>query len=99
MKSSRNWREIAVCSDDKNPQYWLSYDINHIRYAKEGCKRCPVKMECFSSAIANEMYTGVNAGISEWDYLNKTWQKAKKLDESNWRRTAAAFRKLLQEIQ
>jgi hypothetical protein len=99
MKSSHNWRESAVCSDDVNSNYWLSYDLKDIKYAKEGCSRCDVRIECLTSALSNDVYFGVNGGVSEWDFLNTTWKKAKVIDESNWSRSDRSLYKLLQKAK
>jgi hypothetical protein len=101
MKNSHNqiWQRSAVCLRDKNSSYWLSYNIEHIKYAKEGCKSCSVKTACLANALSQEFFIGVNAGISEWDYLNKTWKEVKSVRKTNWSRSDATLRKLLQEAK
>jgi len=97
MKNSRDWKRLAVCLKDKNSSHWLSYKIEHIEYAKNGCSTCEVKQECLAEALNQEMYVGVNGGISEWEFLNKTWKKVTNAKRTNWSNSPATFRKLLQE--
>ena len=97
--NSQGWQESAICIKDKNSKYWLSYNIKHIEYAKEGCKACTVRPSCLANALSQEFFTGVNAGISEWDFLNKTWKEVKSVRKSNWSRSDATLRKLLQETK
>lgn len=98
QKKPSNWRLEAVCLSDKNSGYWLSYKHSQILYAKEGCKRCKVQTQCFLSAIQNEEFTGVNAGISEYDFLMSTWKKATKKNETTRDRSDKPIKKLLQKI-
>ena len=97
MKSSPDWKSLAVCLADKNQSYWLSYKIEHIEYAKKGCSVCPVKVECIENAIAQEVYVGVNTGISEWDFLDKTWKRVTNAKRTNWPNSASTLRRLLQK--
>lgn len=97
MKSNLDWKRFAVCLKDKNSSHWLSYNIEHIEYAKKGCDKCPVRAECLDNAINQEIYVGVNGGISEWDFLNKTWKKVTNAKRSNWSRSSATLHKLLQK--
>jgi hypothetical protein len=98
MKVRSDWRSQAVCANDLNPLAWLSYDISDVKYAKDGCSRCDVRFECFISAWDNKPYVGVNAGISEFDYLNLTWKEAEKENGSNWSRTNKVLQRILQKI-
>jgi hypothetical protein len=92
-----NWRAKAVCTGDPKSSSWLSYDIKDVEYAKEGCSRCPVKKECLVTAIKNNSFIGVIAGISEYDYLLHTWQEATRENESNWRTDDSILSGLLQK--
>ena len=92
-----NWRSKAICTGDKNSSNWLSYDIKNVEYAKEGCSRCTVRKECLITAIKNNSFIGVIAGISEYDYLVHTWQEAPRENESNWRTDDSILSGLLQK--
>lgn len=98
QKKPNNWRLEAVCMRDANPNYWLSYKYSDIQYAKDGCARCNVKRECFFTALENEEFVGVNAGISEYDFLMATWKKATKSNGTTRNRSDNAIKKLLQKI-
>lgn len=99
MRNQSDWKELAVCAQDSDPSAWLSYDYQDVQYAKEGCSRCEVRTECFTTAWHLPLYVGVNAGISEYDYLILTWKEAKKKNESNWSRTNRSFQKILRQVQ
>ena len=99
MKAQSDWVKKAVCANDERSIAWLSYDINEIRYAKQGCSRCKVQKECFLNAWQNNPYVGVNAGISEYDFLILTWKEAKKVNGSNWSRTNKLLQGILQKIK
>jgi hypothetical protein len=99
MKVQSDWRSQAVCANDSNPIAWLSYDILDVEYAKRGCAVCNVRLECFLSAWENDLYVGVNAGISEFDYLNLTWKEAEKVNGSNWSRSSKTLQRILQKIK
>ena len=99
MKALSDWLSSAVCANDDNPTAWLSYDIENIRYAKHGCSKCKVRQQCFLNAWQNEPYVGVNAGISEYDFLILTWKEAKKANGSNWSRTNKTLQRIMQEIK
>jgi hypothetical protein len=98
MKAPSDWLEKALCANDEHPFAWLSYDIEDIEYAKHGCSLCKVRKECFLSAWQNEPYVGVNAGISEYDFLVLTWKEAKKAHGSNWSRTNKILQGIMQQI-
>jgi hypothetical protein len=100
MKRLNNWKDRAICANDKFANRWLSYDINDIEYAKEGCARCTVRKECLMTILEKDYYfTGVVAGISEYDYLSAIWERAKEEDESNWRTDDSTLSRLLQKAQ
>ena len=98
QRKPNNWRLEAVCLSDKNSGYWLSYKHSEVLYAKEGCARCTVKIPCFLSAIQDEEFVGVNAGISEYDFLMSTWKKANKNNGTTRDRSDKSIKKLLQKI-
>jgi hypothetical protein len=99
MRNQNDWRELAVCAQDPDPLAWLSYDYQDVQYAKEGCARCKVRVECFTTAWNTPAYVGVSAGISEYDYLILTWKEAKRKNEFNWTRSNRLFQKILRQIQ
>lgn len=99
LSKLKNWRDLAVCAEDKNSSRWLSYDIEDVQYAKEGCAKCTVRRECLATALQNDCFVGVVAGISEYEYLNIIWNEVAKEDESNWRRDNTALSELLQKAQ
>lgn len=90
---------MAVCSGNHHSSKWLSYDINDIEYAKDGCSKCSVRVPCLASAISNDSFVGVVAGISEYDYLELLWKRAESENESNWRTDDSALSELLQKAQ
>lgn len=99
MQHQSNWRDKAVCANDKFANKWLSYDLNDVEYAKEGCAKCTVRKECLIMALENDYLTGVVAGISEYDYLTTIWRRADSENESNWRTDNSTLSRLLQKAQ
>ena len=93
-----NWRDFALCSDDKYSEKWFSYNIDDINYAKSVCKKCTVRLECISSALS-EVFYGVNAGISEYDYKLITWKEAGKKNDSNWSRNDRTLQEVLRKAK
>lgn len=63
-----SWIHYAVCKNDKHRSRWLSFNLEDIEYAKEGCKKCPVIERCAMS-LGEEMGIGVMFGLSEYDRL------------------------------
>jgi hypothetical protein len=99
MAIPSNWKSMAVCTDNYHPEKWVSYDLEDIAYAKDGCSKCSVRIPCLSTAIMNDSFVGVVAGISEYDYLELQWKRAMKEDESNWRTDDSVLPRLLQKAQ
>lgn len=99
MNHKSNWRNDAICAFDKHHYRWLSYKISDVEYAKEGCSRCKVKTQCLLSALKNDAFVGVIAGMSEYDFLLKTWQAITEENESNWTGDSGLFQRLLQETE
>lgn len=93
-----NWRSKAICTGDSKSSSWLSYDMKDIEYAKEGCSRCLVRKECLITALKNNSFIGVIAGISEYDYLVHTWREATRENENNWRTDDSILSGLLQKV-
>lgn len=94
-----NWKFHAICASDPNGKAWMSYKKEDIDYAKAGCQKCSVRVPCFLAAWESEYFHGVNGGISEFEFMIKTWKKARKEQDDNWRRTDRDFQKILREIQ
>lgn len=99
MKDLSDWILKSVCADDESPLSWLSYNIKDIKYAKEGCSRCEVRIPCFLRAWNEDTYVGVNAGISEYDLLIATWKESGKLNGKNWSRSDKLLQKIVQGIK
>lgn len=79
-----NWIDRAVCRKDKNNDYWLSYDLKKIEYAKVGCAKCPVQKECIAKAALEDEVFGVVAGLSEFDRRMHSWKKVTDINGNNW---------------
>jgi|LakMenE01Jun11ns_1017448.scaffolds.fasta_scaffold8574273_2 hypothetical protein len=86
----------ALCQGDEKSSAWFSYQIEDINYAKSVCAECEVKLPCFFNALENE-FMGVNAGISEFEFMMKTWKEAKTKNESNWTRSDKVLQRILRE--
>lgn len=99
MKHQNNWKKDAICASDKYSHRWISYKKSDVEYAKDGCSRCNVRKMCLATALANDSFVGVIAGMSEYDYLIKTWQKIMVDNESNWRTDSRTLQELLQETE
>jgi hypothetical protein len=80
-----NWLDKAVCASDKHSDYWLSYDLEKIDYAKSGCDKCTVHIECFTNSISmDDEPVGVIAGLSEFERLLARWREVTDINGSNW---------------
>jgi hypothetical protein len=80
-----DWSSNAVCVNSDNKRYWVSYNYEHVKIAKEGCARCPVAIDCFRYSMESEVLAGVVAGSSDLDRLYFKWKKVTDLDGNNWR--------------
>lgn len=99
MSLQSNWRKKAICVSDPYGNKWVSYNLEDVEYAKNGCAKCQVRKECLFSALNNDAFIGVIAGISEFEYLMHIWHEATREDESNWRTDDSTLSGLLQKIQ
>lgn len=88
--------DLALCQGDEKSYAWFSYDINDIEYAKSVCRNCEVKVQCFINGLDND-FMGVNAGISEFEFMIETWKEAKKENESNWTRSDKVLQGILRK--
>lgn len=79
-----SWLDRAICRKDKNSDYWLSYNLQKIEYAKTGCMKCPVQNECVDSAALEDEVFGVIAGMSEFDRRMYSWKKVNDINGNNW---------------
>ena len=94
-----DWLSEALCKKDSNSHLWLSSNIDDINYAKDVCRRCPVRIECLYSAIYDkDEFIGVNGGLSEIDYLIRTWEEAEDEHEDNWRKSDRLIQDLFRGI-
>jgi len=87
---------LALCQGDDKSHSWFSYDIDDIEYAKGVCSQCEVKLQCFANALEND-FMGVNAGISEFEFMMETWKEAKTENESNWTRSSQVLQRILRK--
>lgn len=99
MKSLSNWKSNAICASDKHSAKWVSYKQSDVEYAKDGCSRCDVKKICLATALANDTFVGTIAGMSEYDFLMRTWHSVEDINESNWRADDTTLQRLLQETE
>lgn len=99
MELQSSWRDEAICASNPNAHKWVSYNLDDIKYAKNGCAKCTVRKECLITALENNSFIGVVAGISEFEYLLHSWQEVTKENESNWRTDDSVFSGLLQKAQ
>jgi hypothetical protein len=94
-----DWASVALCKKDSKSYSWLSSNIDDINYAKDVCRRCSVRPECLYSAVyEKDQFIGVNAGMSEIEYLIRTWQEVDQEDESNWTKPDRLIQVLFREI-
>jgi hypothetical protein len=78
----KDWLSVAICRKDNHSDYWLSYDLDKIEYAKQGCAKCSVQKECAISSLSqDDNPVGVIAGLSEYDRLIIQWKGD---DEQQW---------------
>lgn len=93
------WQSLAKCKRDDHPSRWLSSNIDDINYAKDVCRSCQVRIECMYSAVyEKEEFVGVNGGMSEIEYLLRTWEPVGENDETNWRKSDRVIQDLFREI-
>src|SRR3954452_16998951 len=59
-----DWREWALCAE-VDPDAFFPEKGESTRAAKNICRRCLVKVECLSSALANDERFGVWGGLSD----------------------------------
>ena len=95
MSQINSWKNKALCASDPKQHSWMSYDMEDVLYAKDGCSRCSVRKECFLSAWESGDFYGVNGGISEYEFLMATWKPVKKVSNVNWRRTNTDLQKFM----
>lgn len=80
-----SWLSKAVCRKDKHAEYWTSYNLEKIEYAKSGCDRCDVQRECRMNALSlNDEPVGVIAGISEYERRLLLWKEEDQDNGFEW---------------
>lgn len=99
VTSPEDWHRSALCKKDDFPSFWLSSEIDKVRYAQAVCQKCTVRVECFLSAIyERDEFIGVNGGVSEIEFLIRTWEEVEDAEQSNWRGSDFLIQELLREI-
>jgi hypothetical protein len=94
-----DWLSEALCNNHVNQSYWISSNYEEIKIAKSICEKCPVRLECLYSAIYEKSeFVGVNGGLSEIEFLIRTWEEAESEDETNWKRSDQLIQGLFREI-
>lgn len=96
----RNWKDLALCSSDKNGEAWMSYKKDDIIYAQLICQKCTVRPQCFLEGWENtdSDFYGIYGGVSEYEYLLGIWKEAKKDTDDNWHRTDRILQKFMRQI-
>jgi len=98
VSQDNDWGHKALCRRDNFPEAWTSSRRSDMEYARQICSRCTVRPDCLFSAIYEQEFIGVNAGITEIEYLMKTWQEVEHEEEDNWRRSDKLIQDLFREI-
>jgi len=93
-----DWGIKALCRFDPNPHKWLSPRRHEIEEAREICHKCTVRPECLFAAVYEGDFVGVNAGLTEIEYLMKTWEEVEFEHETNWRKSDRLIQDLFREI-
>jgi WhiB family redox-sensing transcriptional regulator len=84
--SNRKWTEQAACKgmdtnlffpDDRTPQNSSKYDV-----AKQVCAECPVKEECLTYAIENDIRVGMFGGMSRKQ--RRVEARMRKIRKNSW---------------
>lgn len=94
-----DWKQSALCIDHPEKNLWFSYKKDDIETAKNICKECTVRTECFLSMWNTGDFYGVNGGISEFDYLSLTWKEANSEKANNRSRANTVLKGILQKIR
>lgn len=98
-KMDADWRSQGLCTNHPEKGNWISSEYEKIKLAKSVCDKCPVRIQCLYSAIyQNSEYTGVNGGLSEIEFLIRTWEEVESEDESNWKHSDHLIQRLFTEI-
>jgi hypothetical protein len=94
-----DWKESALCLDHENRNLWFSYKKEDVDSAKEICKKCTVRTECFVSMWNTGNFYGVNGGVSEFEYLQLTWKEVSSEKANNRTRASSVLKGILQKIR
>jgi hypothetical protein len=68
-----------------------------MRETAQICGKCPSKMGCLYNAIYEDEFIGVRGGITEYEYLSKTWVRVEDVELSNWPESDSVVQRLLRE--
>jgi hypothetical protein len=93
-----NWKQSALCKNDLMHHSWISYKKEEVDYAKNKCKECHVFNEClYNSLFIEKEFYGVNAGMSEYDFMTLTWVEVDSARKRNWTRNNRVLQGILQD--
>lgn len=61
-ENSLEWQREALCNQTDPEAFFPDYERDG-RMAKEVCKECPVKTQCFNYAVSNKEEFGIWGGV------------------------------------
>jgi hypothetical protein len=99
VNQASDWQNFALCLKPNTKPLWVSSDYDEIREAAMICQKCAVKIECLENAVYNDEFVGVRGGVTEYEYLSRTWVRVDNAEESNWPRTDSIIHRLLREYK
>ena len=94
-----NWKEEALCFNHPELSIWFSYKIEDVDRAKNICKKCPVRVECFMSMWNTGDFYGIHGGATEFEYLSMTWKEATNEKQSNRTRSDRVLKTIVQGLR
>lgn len=93
-----NWKQFATCKNDLMYHSWTSYKKEEVEYAKKKCNECAVFNDClYNSIFIEKEFYGVNAGMSEYDFMMLTWVEVDSARKRNWTRNNKVLQRILQD--
>jgi hypothetical protein len=99
VSQDNDWTRRALCRRDAHPERWVSARRSDIEYSRSTCAKCTERPECLWSAVYSmEGFVGVNAGITEIEFLMKTWEEVEFEHETNWPGSDKLIQDLFREI-
>lgn len=69
LTQAQPWVERAECATGHDPDLWFTPD-SEAGFAKEVCKKCPVKADCLAWALTEPSMQGVLGGLTESERRN-----------------------------